>query len=64
MDSTGLIRREKRSSIVIYSVTGMGSNFLTGSEGALFGSGVWRLHEAKYPAHEQTARPGNSAKGC
>jgi len=48
LEQAGLIRRERRSNIVVYSVTRKGSNFLTGSEGALFGSGVWRLHAAKY----------------
>jgi len=48
LEQAGLVRRERRSNIVVYSVTQKGSNFLTGSEGALFGSGVWRLHAAKY----------------
>jgi len=48
LEQAGLVRRERRSNIVVYSVTRKGSNFLTGSEGALFGSGVWRLHAAKY----------------
>jgi DNA-binding transcriptional ArsR family regulator len=48
LEQAGLVRRIRRSSIVIYEVTRRGSSFLTGSEGVLFGSGVWRLHAAKY----------------
>jgi DNA-binding transcriptional ArsR family regulator len=48
LEQAGLIRRKRRSNIVIYEVTRHGINFLTGSEGVLFGSGVWRLHAAKY----------------
>ena len=48
LEQAGLIRRERRTNIVIFSVTRKGSNFLTGSESCLFGSGVWRLHAAKY----------------
>jgi len=44
----GLIRREKRSSIVPYEVTKQGKEFLAGSESVLLGSRVWRLHAAKY----------------
>jgi DNA-binding MarR family transcriptional regulator len=46
LEQAGLVRRERRSNIIVYSVTRKGSNFLTGSESALFGSGVWRLHAA------------------
>jgi len=48
LEQVGFVRRQRRSNIVIYSVTRRGSSFLTGSEGCLFGSGVWRLHAAKY----------------
>jgi len=48
LEQVGFVHRERRSNIVIYSLTRRGSNFLTGSEGVLFGSGVWRLHAAKY----------------
>jgi DNA-binding transcriptional ArsR family regulator len=48
LEQAGLIRRQRRSNIVIYEVTRHGINFLTGSEGVLFGSGVWRLHACKY----------------
>jgi predicted transcriptional regulator len=48
MEQAGLVIRRRRSSIVVYEVTPNGTNFLTTSEGVLFGSGVWRLHAAKY----------------
>ena len=48
LEQSGMVQRKKRSSIVVYEVTAHGKNFLTGSEGVLFGSGVWRLHAAKY----------------
>ena len=48
LEQAGMIRRKRRSNIVIYEVTPHGKNFLTGSEGLLFSSGVWRLHAAKY----------------
>lgn len=48
MEKAGFIRHDKRSSAVFYVLTSKGQNFLTGSEGLLFGDGVWRLHAAKY----------------
>jgi len=48
LEQAQMVLRRRRSSIVVYEVTGHGKNFLTGSEGVLFGSGVWRLHAAKY----------------
>jgi predicted transcriptional regulator len=48
LEQAGLLVRRRRSSIVVYEVTHHGTNFLTGSEGVLSGSGVWRLHAAKY----------------
>lgn len=48
LEQAGLIRRQRRSNIVVYTITREGSAFLSGSEGVLFGSGVWRLHCAKY----------------
>jgi hypothetical protein len=48
LEKAGFIRRDKRSNAVFYLLTPKGQNFLTGSEGLLFGSGVFRLHAAKY----------------
>jgi len=48
LEKAGFIRRDKRSNAVFYLLTPKGQNFLTGSEGLLFGSGIFRLHAAKY----------------
>jgi hypothetical protein len=48
LEQAQMVIRRRRSNIVVYEVTPHGKNFLTGSEGVLFGSGVWRLHAAKY----------------
>jgi hypothetical protein len=48
LEQAQMVIRRRRSNIVVYEVTPHGKNFLTGSEGTLFGSGVWRLHAAKY----------------
>jgi hypothetical protein len=48
LEQAQMVIRRRRSNIVIYEVTPHGKNFLTGSEGLLFSSGVWRLHAAKY----------------
>jgi hypothetical protein len=48
LERAQMVIRRRRSNIVVYEVTAHGKNFLTGSEGMLFSSGVWRLHAAKY----------------
>ena len=47
----GLIRRGIRSSAVFYELTQKGKEFLTGCEGTVFSSGIFRLHHCcvKFP---------------
>ena len=56
---SGLIRRDKRSSAVFYELTGKGKKFLTGCEGTVFSSGIYRLHHCcvKFPIVREGVYP-------
>ena len=59
VEKAGLIHRVKRSNIVDYEITSEGQNFLASCEGALFSSGVFRLHHCffKYPILREGSYP-------
>ncbi len=59
LEKAGLIRRLKRSSFVDYELTERGQNFLISCEGALFSSGVFRLHRCffKFPILREGVYP-------
>lgn len=44
LQKAGLVRRKLRSNVVFYSLTRRGKNLLRSCEGAVFGSGIFRLH--------------------
>lgn len=64
LEKAGLIRRKKRSSIVIYELTAQGQNFLVSCEGVLFSSGVFRLHRCffKFPILREGVYPAGDFK--
>jgi DNA-binding MarR family transcriptional regulator len=47
LEKAGLVRRQVRSNVVFYELTGKGQKVLTSCEGVVFGSGVYRLHKCQ-----------------
>ena len=59
LQKAGLVRRQIRSSVVFYEMTGKGKELLVSCEGVVYGSGVFRLHRCrvKFPIVREGCYP-------